>query len=163
MLTSPSAKRILTGAGALPELAELPIVGFGGECCEKEIASLSAAIAVHHADVLVGMGGGKAIDTAKIAADRAGIRAADASGSERLVASTVALPYGDEFAWVSMVLVLPEFRGRGYASLLLRHALGELAWRGIAAILDATPAGRLSPPRDRSRRCGACGRRSRWP
>ncbi len=73
VLTSPSAKRILTGAGALPELAELPIVGFGGECCEKEIASLSAAIAVHHADVLVGMGGGKAIDTAKIAADRAGI------------------------------------------------------------------------------------------
>lgn len=71
-----------------------------------------------------------------------GIRAPDASGSERLVASTVALPYGDEFAWVSMVLVLPEFRGRGYASQLLRHALGELAWRGIAAILDATPAGR---------------------
>lgn len=75
VLASPSAKRILTGAGALPELAELPIVGFGGECCEKEIASLSAAIAVHHADVLVGMGGGKAIDTAKIAADRAGIPA----------------------------------------------------------------------------------------
>jgi hypothetical protein len=40
VLASPSAKRILTGAGALPELAELPIVGFGGECCEKEIASL---------------------------------------------------------------------------------------------------------------------------
>jgi len=71
-----------------------------------------------------------------------GIRAADASGTERLAASAAALPYGSEFAWVSMVLVLPEFRGRGYATRLLAHALGELAWRGIAAILDATPAGR---------------------
>jgi GNAT superfamily N-acetyltransferase len=70
-----------------------------------------------------------------------GIRAPDAQGRERLAASVVALPYGSEFAWVSMVLVLPEFRGRGYASQLLAHALNELAWRGIAAILDATPAG----------------------
>ncbi|MBX3592019.1 MAG: GNAT family N-acetyltransferase [Burkholderiaceae bacterium] len=70
-----------------------------------------------------------------------GIRAPDAQGCERLAASVVALPYGSEFAWVSMVLVLPEFRGRGYASQLLAHALNELAWRGIAAILDATPAG----------------------
>jgi ribosomal protein S18 acetylase RimI-like enzyme len=70
-----------------------------------------------------------------------GIRAPDDSGRERLAASVIALPYGDEFAWVSMVIVLPSFRGRGYASLLLDHALGELAWRGIAAILDATPDG----------------------
>lgn len=71
-----------------------------------------------------------------------GIRAADAAGIERLAASVATLPYGSEFAWVSMVLVLPEFRGRGYATQLLAHALDELAWRGIAAILDATPAGR---------------------
>jgi len=71
-----------------------------------------------------------------------GIRAADASGNERLAASVATLPYGSEFAWVSMVLVLPGFRGRGYATRLLAHALDELAWRGIAAILDATPDGR---------------------
>ena len=70
-----------------------------------------------------------------------GIRALDDSGCERLAASVIALPYGNEFAWVSMVIVLPAFRGRGYASQLLDHALGELAWRGIAAILDATPDG----------------------
>lgn len=70
-----------------------------------------------------------------------GIRARDDGGRERLAASVVALPYGNEFAWVSMVIVLPAFRGRGYASQLLEHALGELAWRGIAAILDATPDG----------------------
>ena len=70
-----------------------------------------------------------------------GIRAHDNAGRERLAASAVALPYGNDFAWVSMVLVLPEFRGRGYASQLLEHALADLAWRDIAAILDATPEG----------------------
>lgn len=70
-----------------------------------------------------------------------GIHAVDEQGARRLAASAVLLPYGPHFAWVSMVLVLPEFRGRGYASRLLAHALNELAWRGIAAILDATPAG----------------------
>jgi len=46
---------------------------FRGECCEDELGRLAAAIAETHADVLVGMGGGKTIDTAKIAADRAGL------------------------------------------------------------------------------------------
>lgn len=59
-----------------------------------------------------------------------------------LVASTLVLPYGKEFAWVSMVLVLPEHRRKGYASRLLRVALAELESRGLTAVLDATPAGR---------------------
>jgi glycerol dehydrogenase len=46
---------------------------FGGECCEEELARVGAAIEQEEVDVLVGMGGGKTIDTAKIAADRAGI------------------------------------------------------------------------------------------
>ena len=70
-----------------------------------------------------------------------GIRAQDGDGCEQLAASTVVLPYGSDFAWVSMVLVAPQFRRRGYASVLLRHALAELASRGRAAVLDATPAG----------------------
>jgi GNAT superfamily N-acetyltransferase len=70
-----------------------------------------------------------------------GIHAADEGGATHLAASTVVLPYGDRFAWVSMVLVLPAFRRRGYASLLLRHALAELSRDGRAAVLDATPAG----------------------
>ena len=42
-----------------------------------------------------------------------------------------------------MVLVLPEFRGRGLATrrVACEHALADLAWRDIAAILDATPDG----------------------
>jgi ribosomal protein S18 acetylase RimI-like enzyme len=58
-----------------------------------------------------------------------------------LAASTIVLPYG-RFAWVSMVLVLPEHRRRGYATQLLRTALADLARRRQTPILDATPAGR---------------------
>jgi glycerol dehydrogenase len=46
---------------------------FRGECCEEELDRLAAVIAKQHADVIIGMGGGKTIDTAKIAADRAGV------------------------------------------------------------------------------------------
>ena len=70
-----------------------------------------------------------------------GIQARGADGSATLAASTVVLPYGADFAWISMVLVRPEFRRRGYASLLLRHALASLAAAGRTAVLDATPAG----------------------
>lgn len=59
-----------------------------------------------------------------------------------LVASTLVLPYGDKFAWVSMVLVLPEHRRMGYASRLLRVAIADLENRALTPILDATPAGR---------------------
>jgi len=58
-----------------------------------------------------------------------------------LAASTVILPYGGKFAWISMVLVLPEHRRKGYASLLLQRALKENARLGLTSILDATPAG----------------------
>lgn len=59
-----------------------------------------------------------------------------------LAASTLVLPYGKDFAWVSMVLVLPEHRRQGYASQLLRVAIAELEKDAVTPILDATPAGR---------------------
>ena len=46
-------------------------------------------------------------------------------GDGTLAASTLVLPY-DGFAWVSMVLVLPEHRRKGYASQLLRTAIAWL-------------------------------------
>jgi GNAT superfamily N-acetyltransferase len=58
-----------------------------------------------------------------------------------LAASTVVLPYGNRFAWVSMVLVLPDQRRKGFATQLLKKALAENAKSGLASILDATPAG----------------------
>lgn len=70
-----------------------------------------------------------------------GLRVCTADGRETLAASTIVLPYGDDFAWTSMVLVLPEFRRRGCASFVLRQALTALQAEGRSAILDATPAG----------------------
>jgi glycerol dehydrogenase len=49
------------------------VESFQGECCESELSRLSGIMSDQKVGVLVGMGGGKAIDTAKIAADRAGI------------------------------------------------------------------------------------------
>ena len=74
-----------------------------------------------------------------------GLRVQDPQvGAEVLAASTVVLPYqgeGSSFAWISMVLVLPQWRGRGFAASLLRCALVELAARPLRPVLDATPAG----------------------
>jgi ribosomal protein S18 acetylase RimI-like enzyme len=58
-----------------------------------------------------------------------------------LAASTLVLPF-ERFAWISMVLVLPEHRRNGYATRLLRVAMADLEKRGLAPVLDATPAGR---------------------
>jgi len=58
-----------------------------------------------------------------------------------LAATTITLPYAAQFAWVSMVLVLPEHRRKGYATQLLKRALADLGKAGSAAVLDATPAG----------------------
>ena len=70
ILASPSAKReYLSGYAS----QGLPLEEFRGECCEGEIRRLTEIVRREGADVLVGMGGGKAVDTAKIAADRAGI------------------------------------------------------------------------------------------
>jgi GNAT superfamily N-acetyltransferase len=59
-----------------------------------------------------------------------------------LAATTLALPYGQGFAWIAMVLVHPECRRRGFATQLLRRALQDLASEGRLPVLDATPAGR---------------------
>lgn len=81
-----------------------------------------------------------------------GVRVRDeAGGGSVLAASTLVLTYQSDpsgeasqapFAWISMVLVLPPWRGRGFAAELLRRALDELAARRLRPVLDATPAGR---------------------
>jgi ribosomal protein S18 acetylase RimI-like enzyme len=63
------------------------------------------------------------------------------TGDGVLAASAIVLPYGGSFAWISMVLVLPEHRRKGYATQLLKKALQENSRLGLTSILDATPAG----------------------
>jgi len=65
--------KVLPKSGLVPTEHGILVEPFYGECCEEELTRLSDVIDHEHVDVLVGMGGGKTIDTAKIAADRANI------------------------------------------------------------------------------------------
>jgi GNAT superfamily N-acetyltransferase len=65
-----------------------------------------------------------------------------ASSDGRLVGTTTTTTYGDELAWVGMVLVDPEYRRRGVATRLMETALDYLKERVAAVKLDATPDGR---------------------
>lgn len=60
-----------------------------------------------------------------------------------VAASTTAVCYGQDLAWIGMVLVLPEYRGRGLARGLMEHCLRWLDDRGVRQVkLDATDMGR---------------------
>jgi glycerol dehydrogenase len=74
LVASPTAYgKILPEHNMIEYKAWISIEEFQGECCEKELSRLSEFIHSRKIEVVVGMGGGKAIDTAKIVADRAGI------------------------------------------------------------------------------------------
>jgi len=60
---------------------------------------------------------------------------------DRIVGSVTAINYANKVAWIGMMLVDKEFRGRGIGKLLLNEAILKL--KNCASIkLDATPAGR---------------------
>ncbi len=65
-------EKVLPGLG-LDQGAIIGTEPFRGECCEEEVTRLLSVVQQQQADVIVGMGGGKVIDTAKIVADRAGV------------------------------------------------------------------------------------------
>jgi hypothetical protein len=51
------------------------------------------------------------------------------------------LPYGDAFAWISMVLVTGQRRRARIGTRILETCCTELTQRRLVAVLDATPAG----------------------
>ena len=59
----------------------------------------------------------------------------------RPIATGAILPFSDEFAWVSMVLVSAAHRRRRIGTGILESCCAELKRRGLVAVLDATPAG----------------------
>jgi ribosomal protein S18 acetylase RimI-like enzyme len=60
----------------------------------------------------------------------------------RVVGTTTTIVYEGRFAWIGMVLVDPEFRGRGIGTHLLNKAIEHLDSQGVPTLkLDATPEG----------------------
>ena len=61
----------------------------------------------------------------------------------RIVSTTTAIRYAKELAWIGMVLTHPEYRGKGNATALMKHAIDELKAADTQRIrLDATEQGR---------------------
>lgn len=67
-----------------------------------------------------------------------GFRDAD----QRLVASSIVLPYPPDIGWIGMVLVRKSHRKRGLATRLLQEAIALCRASGLTPMLDATPEGR---------------------
>jgi GNAT superfamily N-acetyltransferase len=63
------------------------------------------------------------------------------SGLAGIVATGAVLPYGGDFAWISMVLVTRSRRRQRIGTSILEACCAELARRTLVAVLDATPAG----------------------
>jgi GNAT superfamily N-acetyltransferase len=74
-------------------------------------------------------------------------------GTGRIVASGAVLPMGESrpgylasltgrgVAWISMILVRPEMRGRGIGRGVFEQCVRDIAAQGRIAMLDATPQG----------------------
>ena len=60
----------------------------------------------------------------------------------KILGSGAVLPCGPLSAWIGMILVAPEARGRGLGTALFLRCLNTASAGGRAAQLDATPAGR---------------------
>lgn len=60
----------------------------------------------------------------------------------RIVATTIAVTYQQQLAWIGVVVTHPDYQRRGYARCLMETVLGWLHQRGVACImLDATEYG----------------------
>ena len=61
----------------------------------------------------------------------------------KIVATTTLLPYGQQLAWVGMVLTRPEYRRQGLARRLIEDAIAAAERMGILTLkLDAADEGR---------------------
>ena len=76
-----------------------------------------------------------------LAHEPAGCFLAEWNGAAAGTATTTV--YGQDLAWIGMVLVHPDFRRRGVGKALLEHCIEYLRDRGVRCLkLDATPLGK---------------------
>ena len=61
---------------------------------------------------------------------------------ERLIGTTTTTTYANELAWIGMVLVDPQHRGRGVATKLMKTAMAYLDGKVATIKLDATAQGK---------------------
>lgn len=59
----------------------------------------------------------------------------------RIIASGAVLPLGDKAAWISLILVTPQFRGQGLGRAVFENCLKQVKAMKRTAMLDATPDG----------------------
>ena len=74
-------------------------------------------------------------------ADWGNDRIAKYDSNGKLIASGLTLPYGNQFGWISMVIVTELWRKNGLATQLLNACIRRLEDQGLVPVLDATPAG----------------------
>lgn len=65
--------RVTELRSALEAQLDVATASYAGECTEAELAVLKQAAAHHQSDVVIGVGGGKALDTAKLLAHQCGV------------------------------------------------------------------------------------------
>jgi GNAT superfamily N-acetyltransferase len=104
-------------------------------------ASLSSSELADAGDLVAEANWNQTEDDWKVFVEHGRVYAARTPGG-RIVATTASLPYGDRFAWISMVLVAGAWRRRGLATRLMRRATDDLAVARLVPVLDATPDGR---------------------
>src|SRR5271166_2565411 len=127
-----------------PASARTPISIPAMETSELRIAVKSSLSSVEFDDVGALVAEARWNQTAadwRVFIERGRVRAASIE-SGRIIATTATLPYGDRFAWISMVLVAGAYQRRGLATLLMRRAMDDLSAACLVPVLDATPDGR---------------------
>jgi glycerol dehydrogenase len=105
ILASPTSRASILPARGLDASSSSNIIEtFGGECSERELTRVSEIIQREGVDVVAAVGGGKTIDTAKIAADRAGVPAvvAPTIASTDAPCSGCAVIYSDDNVFESV-------------------------------------------------------------
>jgi glycerol dehydrogenase len=127
---------------------------FKGECCEEEISRLVSVSKPHEADVLMAVGGGKALDAGKVLSDRLDIPCvvAPTIASTDAPTSSIAVLYTSEHRYVGsvrvkgnpqMVLVDTDIISKAPARFLVAGMGDALATRFEAEACAASGAANL--------------------